>query len=71
MRRFIQYLLILGYLLIPVSLAWGEVPGYATTQQKETTVYTTRTGEKYHRSGCCYLSHSQITTAEREAVKTV
>lgn len=69
MRRFIQYLLILGYLLMPVSLAWSEVPGYATTQQKETTVYITNTGKKYHRDNCRYLSRSKIATTKPKAVK--
>lgn len=29
-------------------------------QEKEITVYVTKTGEKYHRSGCRYLSKSKI-----------
>lgn len=69
MRRLLHYLFILGYLLLPVSLAWSEVPGYAITQQQETTVYVTRTGEKYHKAGCRYLSKSQIKTTKKEAVK--
>lgn len=30
------------------------------TQNKEVTVYVTKTGEKYHSAGCRYLSKSQI-----------
>lgn len=30
------------------------------TEEKGLTVYITRTGEKYHRAGCRYLSRSQI-----------
>jgi len=30
------------------------------TEKKETIVYVTRTGAKYHRDGCRYLSRSQI-----------
>lgn len=69
MRRFIQYLLILGYLLMPATVAWSEPPAQRTTQQKETTVYITRTGKKYHRSNCQYLSRSKIATTKSEAVK--
>jgi hypothetical protein len=29
-------------------------------QQKEITVYVTKTGSKYHLDGCRYLSKSQI-----------
>src|SRR5688572_23265805 len=29
-------------------------------QEKEVTVYVTRTGEKYHRGSCRYLSRSKI-----------
>lgn len=69
MRQFIRYLLIVGYLLLPVSLAWSEEPRSAVIQQKETTVYITRTGEKYHRDNCRYLSRSKITTTKSQAVK--
>jgi hypothetical protein len=30
------------------------------TERAETTVYVTRTGSKYHRAGCRYLSKSMI-----------
>jgi hypothetical protein len=32
------------------------------------TVYITRTGEKYHRDGCRYLSRSRIATTLKDAV---
>ena len=32
----------------------------SNTEKKETIVYITRTGHKYHRNGCRYLSRSQI-----------
>jgi hypothetical protein len=32
------------------------------------TVYITRTGEKYHRDGCRYLSRSKIATTLKDAV---
>ena len=31
-------------------------------------VYITRTGEKYHRDGCRYLSRSKIATTLKDAV---
>jgi hypothetical protein len=36
---------------------------------KQTTVYITKTGSKYHTSGCRYLSQSKIKTSKKEAVK--
>lgn len=38
------------------------------TDQKELTVYITRTGKKYHRAGCRYLSKSQIPISLKDAV---
>jgi hypothetical protein len=32
------------------------------------TVYITRTGERYHRDGCRYLSRSKIATTLKDAV---
>ena len=42
----------------------GTTPAPST---EETTVYVTRTGEKYHRAGCRYLARSQIPIQLREA----
>jgi Putative peptidoglycan-binding domain-containing protein len=37
------------------------------SNKKETTVYITRTGSKYHRDGCRYLSRSKIAVKLSEA----
>lgn len=37
------------------------------TEPVETTVYVTKTGSKYHRSGCQYLSKSKIPISLSEA----
>lgn len=34
----------------------------------QTTVYITKTGAKYHTSGCRYLSKSKISISKKEAV---
>jgi cytoskeletal protein RodZ len=45
----------------PQSTAPAAVKTPAPQAQKQsTTVYITRTGEKYHRDGCRYLSRSKI-----------
>lgn len=36
---------------------------------KQTTVYITKTGSKYHTSDCRYLKQSKIKTTKKEAVK--
>ncbi|MFC6100311.1 hypothetical protein [Olivibacter domesticus] len=51
----------LGMAAIPVSTN--------LVVNKETVVYITRTGEKYHQSGCRYLSKSKIEVSKKEAVK--
>src|SRR3546814_11679554 len=66
MRKHILYLLLLFGLLLPSgSAAEGHSLTYTATQQKETTVYITKTGKKYHRAGCRYLKHSQIKTTKK------
>lgn len=40
----------------------------AQTDFKEQTVYITKTGEKYHRSGCRYLKKSKISVSLEDAV---
>lgn len=41
----------------------------ANYQQKEYIVYITRTGEKYHRGSCRYLSQSKIEIKLKDAIK--
>jgi hypothetical protein len=36
-------------------------------QTKEQTVYITKTGKKYHRATCRYLSRSKIATSLKDA----
>jgi competence protein ComEC len=36
-------------------------------QTKEQTVYVTKTGKKYHRATCSYLSKSKIPTSLKDA----
>ena len=37
------------------------------SDQKEVTVYVTRTGKKYHRAGCSYLRTSSIPMPLKDA----
>ena len=70
MRKRILYLfLLLGFLLPAASSVQGREVVYTAAEQKDATVYVTKTGEKYHRDGCRYLKKSQIKTTKREAVK--
>jgi hypothetical protein len=69
-------------LVLVVGLFGGalavEIPGVlpprsvAAAEQQDpqtVTVYVTRTGAKYHRDGCRYLSHSKIPMSLTEASK--
>jgi len=68
-RRILSLFLVFGLLLPAVSDVQGGVAIYTVTEQKDTTVYITKSGEKYHKAGCRYLSKSQIKTTKKEAVK--
>jgi len=70
MRKRILYLfLVFGLLLPAASDMQGRAAAYTVVEQKDATVYITKSGEKYHKAGCRYLSKSQIKTTKKEAVK--
>jgi hypothetical protein len=52
--------------LIAQAVVWAQAPQQPVererkaTESASTTVYATRTGEKYHRETCRYLSKSKI-----------
>ncbi len=70
MRTRILYLfLVFGFLLPAASDAQGRAAAYTVAEQKDVTVYITKTGEKYHKAGCQYLKKSQIKTTKKAAVK--
>ena len=70
MRKRILYLfLVFGLLLPAASDVQGRANAYTTAEQKDATVYITKSGEKYHKAGCQYLKKSQIKTTKKEAVK--
>ena len=71
MTRYTLNILFLLLLLFPqamIATDRGAPPGKFLPQQ-ETVVYITKTGEKYHRDGCRYLSQSKIKVSRAEAVK--
>lgn len=45
----------------------GHHQATSCSQKKEQIVYVTRTGHKYHRAGCRYLSRSKIPITLSEA----
>jgi len=62
-------------LILLVSLPWASPTSGSqsqnkpkTSKSKQETVYITRTGKRYHRTGCRYL-HSKIKTNIVEASK--
>jgi len=70
MRTRILYLfLVFGLLLPAASDVQGRAAAYTVAEQKDATVYITKSGEKYHKTGCKYLKKSQIKTTKKDAVK--
>ncbi|MDO4291815.1 MAG: peptidoglycan-binding domain-containing protein [Eubacteriales bacterium] len=59
--------LLLAAGLLLSGLFWSA-PAVAFAASGDTTVYVTRTGEKYHRSGCSYLRKSKIAVSLSSAV---
>jgi hypothetical protein len=68
MRRVLAAFIVGLSLLTPVAL---PAPAFQTLaaqeQRKAQIVYITRTGKKYHREGCRYLSHSKIAITLEDA----
>ena len=59
MRRFLLVLILLGCSLLPSISGSIVTNGVEVVDVAEETVYVTKTGEKYHRGSCGYLSKSK------------
>ena len=69
-RRLIAVLVLLLSLLTPLPAASAQRPAAPlTVQQKDCTVYITRTGKRYHREGCRYLRGGAVAMTREEALK--
>ncbi|MBG6235853.1 hypothetical protein IWX76_002434 [Pedobacter sp. CAN_A7] len=58
-----------------IGLSLFATPAFSTScvntyfsDKKEVTVYTTKTGNKYHTGTCRYLSRSKIETTKKAAI---
>lgn len=70
MKRFQIFSLLVYFLLLGVSSGpFKSEAEHAIVQTKETVVYITKTGEKYHKDGCRYLRQSKIKTTKQKATK--
>lgn len=49
--------------------SYVSVSTSSTTDKTEDIVYKTKTGSKYHSSGCQYLSKSKISITREKAIK--
>jgi len=67
-KKIYLYLILLAFLL-PFGGSIAMPVSHSIEQQKEVTVYITRTGKKYHRDGCRYLSKSKIKITKKDAIK--
>lgn len=72
MRRLFRVLLAFVLLCAaPTGLIQAQQPApKASEQKREATVYVTRTGKRYHRDGCRYLSHSRMPMSLSDAKKS-
>jgi competence protein ComEC len=68
MRRLITLVLALFMLGAAVAPVIAQAPApQKKVETKEETVYVTKTGKKYHRATCRYLSRSKISTSLKDA----
>ena len=66
-------LTILLFSLVPAVNSVGQVASSyrapaATVETRDETVYITRTGKKFHRGDCRYLSQSKIAIKRKAAI---
>lgn len=67
-RRFISACFIVAALLaVAPSPATPHEPE-RVSETKDCTVYITRTGSKYHRSGCSSLRYSRVAVTRSQAI---
>ena len=67
MKSRIQAVLLLVLLAFGMLLAGSPRGLGAAEQQQEVTVYITKSGKKYHRSTCSYLSKSKTAISLKDA----
>jgi hypothetical protein len=68
MRRLTTLVIALFMLCAVAAPVVAQAPTPQTqVQTKEQTVYITKTGKKYHRATCRYLSRSKIATSLKDA----
>jgi competence protein ComEC len=68
MRRLLTLILGLFMLASVAAIVPAQVPApQQQVQTKEQTVYITKTGKKYHRATCRYLSKSKIPITLKDA----
>jgi hypothetical protein len=67
-RRILTLILLVAALCCGPATITAQAPVPAPQNQKqEQTVYITKTGKKYHRASCRYLSRSKISTSLKDA----
>ena len=54
--------------ILPATTTTEEMTTTTVAPVEEDTVYITKTGEKYHRAGCSYLSKSKIPISRADAI---
>jgi hypothetical protein len=67
MKKLALAILTLSCLFFSPSYADQSIHKIAHTETRQTTVYITKTGSKYHSGDCSYLRQSKIKTTKKEA----
>jgi hypothetical protein len=67
-NRVILVALIAAFTLLSPTSSFSTPKLILKVQNQETTVFITKTGEKYHRADCGYLRKSKIATTKADAI---
>jgi hypothetical protein len=67
MRKLLLMLALASSLFVGTSATSIRTSVIARHETKDVTVYVTKTGTKYHKSGCRYLKSSKIETTLAKA----
>lgn len=67
-NKVIYVTLIAAFALLSPTSSYSTPKLILKVQNQETTVYITKTGEKYHKDDCSYLRKSKIATTKADAI---
>ncbi len=69
LKVLLGFFLVFGSFCLTLSISSPALAKAKYSDQKEYSVYITKTGKKYHRAGCRYLRYSKYKITKSEALE--